>query len=351
MAEPYTRVPARTLLFALAGLGLTTTLAWAAPDFSRSTITHEPAAPIEGDVITFRITLRNAGDEPAEPAIIQVEWPVMGFMVGTSGIEDASIDPASRHLDASTPLAVGEERRFEVRVLTPRDSAGDNFSVRVKASHYPSQTDEWLHHSVSPDSRLSRDGLAVGGMRVNPVAFVVLGFLAAGMVLAILAARGRRERGVGAAFAIIVSLGFWSIFGAMAWRDYQSLTTWVGTTCTVVGRRIDATTTSSSSRSSSQAPGTNAVYEPLLALEYDVNGRVEVSSGYDTGSRLRVGGFEARNRELAAWTEGSRVPCWYDPADPADVVVHRGFGGAYVFALFPVPVFLIGVAMLRSRRA
>jgi hypothetical protein len=32
------------------------------------------------------------------------------------------------------------------------------------------------------------------------------------------------------------------------------------------------------------------------------------------------------------------------------VVVIRGFGGAYVFALFPVPLFVYGVWALKNRR-
>jgi hypothetical protein len=40
-------------------------------------------------------------------------------------------------------------------------------------------------------------------------------------------------------------------------------------------------------------------------------------------------------------------PCWYNPDDPLEVIVLRGFGGAYLFALLPLPVFLLGVAGLR----
>jgi hypothetical protein len=47
------------------------------------------------------------------------------------------------------------------------------------------------------------------------------------------------------------------------------------------------------------------------------------------------------------------VPCWYNPADPLDVVVRNGFGGAYLFALFPLPIAVFGLfrvrAMLRRR--
>ena len=51
---------------------------------------------------------------------------------------------------------------------------------------------------------------------------------------------------------------------------------------------------------------------------------------------------------MKEWTFGAQVPCWYDPADPRDVVVHRGFGGAYSLALLPLPVFWLGLVLLRG---
>lgn len=328
----------------------------AAPDFTQSTIAVEPATLVEGDVATFRIALRNTGDEDAGAVAVMVEWPVMGFLVGMDGFDAPVVDRATRRIEATTPLARGEARQFALRVLTPRDSAGDSFSVTVRAAHYASGAEHWFHHSVSPDSRLSHEGIPMGGVRVNPVMFVVLLFLVAAVLLAVVASRGERGRrgahGPGAAVAIVVSLGFWTFFATMAWRDYQSLTSWTSTTCTVAGRRLVAsgTTSTSGSRTSGRATSDPTVYEPLLALQYEVGGREMVSSGYDTGSSLRIGGLERRTRELQAWGEGTRVPCWFDPQHPEDVVVHRGFGGAYLFALFPIPVFLLGVALLRRGR-
>ena len=79
-----------------------------------------------------------------------------------------------------------------------------------------------------------------------------------------------------------------------------------------------------------------------------VDGHETYSSGYDTGSRIGVGGQGGRTEELSRWAVGGTTPCWYDPADPLDVVVLNGFGGAYLFALLPIPVFLIGAARIRS---
>jgi hypothetical protein len=150
------------------------------------------------------------------------------------------------------------------------------------------------------------------------------------------------------ALALTIPLGFWTMFGALAWRDYQSLTTWPETTCTILGGRLSAQTTTRTRRGATSAYVDDTNYVPVLGLKYLVDGRETYSSGYDTGSRLGVGGRGGRTEELAQWTIGGTTPCWYNPSDATDVVVLPGFGGAYIFALFPLPVFLFGVARIRS---
>jgi hypothetical protein len=83
----------------------------------------------------------------------------------------------------------------------------------------------------------------------------------------------------------------------------------------------------------------------LLALRYQARGVETISTGYDTGMRHRP------EKELERWAVGAAVPCWFDPEEPRDVVVVRGFGAAYLFALLPLPVFLFGVWRLGSLAA
>jgi len=220
-------------------------------------------------------------------------------------------------------------------------------------------------------SRVGSGGIAVGGYRITPAGLATLAVLAGGALLWLVvslragrpAARGAggsttgtiggvlaSRVGPGAAVAAVtIAIGFWAVFGAMAWRDYQSLT-WPQTTCTILGGRLSAQGTTRASRTSGNAQQrtdeTN--YMPVLGLKYDVNGKETYSSGYDTGSRIGIGGQGGRTEELARWVVGGTTPCWYDPSDPLDVVVLKGFGGAYLFALFPIPVFLIGAARIRS---
>lgn len=340
----------------------------AAPDFSRTTITIAPATPREADVVTFHVVLRNSGPDDAGAVYVTVDWPLMGFFVDGSGIDGAAIDHEARRITlAQMPLPAGSERRLAVRVLAPRESGGDALSVALRMSHFDSGTDHYDRASVTVDTRLADPGVPIAGVRVTRAGIVVLVVLAAGVLLWLVlrGLSGGSTRAAGgddgftsllaarigpgsAAAAITIAVGFWVLFGSMAWRDYQSLS-WPETTCTILGGRLSAqSTTRGSTSSPSSAPRDDTNYVPVLGLKYVVDGRETYSSGYDTGSRLGIGGRGGRTEELARWTVGATTPCWYAPADPLDVVVQRGFGGAYLFAVLPVPVFWLGLIGARA---
>jgi Protein of unknown function (DUF3592) len=329
--------------------------AHAAPDFSKSEILVSSESPLEGEVVTFTVILRNSGQDDAGAVSLMVEWPLMGFLIETSGFDSPEIDHEARQISEDLPLAAGGERRFVIRVLAPRDSAGDALILAARAAHYASDTLHWVRSTLTIDTRVPATGIVVAGFCILPAGVAVLAWLLAGGLLWLMvtvrardgragSGRGRRQAAVGAVAAVMLALGFWIIFGAMAWRDYQSVTRWRQTSCTILGGRLSAQTTT---RRATRPQEDTTNYVPVLGLRYEVNGQETFSSGYDTGSRLGIGGQGGRTKELTEWTVGSTVPCWYSPDDPLDVVVVNGFGGAYLFALLPLPVFLLGLAGLR----
>ena len=328
-------------------------VAWTAPDFSKSEIIASSQSPLEAEVVTFTLIVRNGGPEDAGAVSLRVEWPLMGFLVDTSGFDGAEIDHETREIIQDFPLASGAERRFVIRALAPRDSGGDSLNLAARVAHYASNTLHWVRSTLTVDTRPHTGGVVIGGFRILPAGVAVLAWLVAGALLLLFAmarsgvrrqGRSRRHGPMGAVAAVMISLGFWMFFAVMAWRDYQSLTRWPQTTCTILGGRLTAQTTT---RSSPRPQQDTTNYVPVLGLRYEVDGRETFSSGYDTGSRIGIGGRGGRTQELNEWTIGSAVPCWYNPDDPLDVGVRNGFGGAYLFALVPVPVFLLGLAGLR----
>ena len=48
------------------------------------------------------------------------------------------------------------------------------------------------------------------------------------------------------------------------------------------------------------------------------------------------------------WVTGKTIKCWYNPSNPAIVVVRRGFGGAYLFYLIVLPILWFGLRRLRK---
>jgi hypothetical protein len=328
----------------------------AAPDFSTTTIAVSPATPLEGDLVEFTVVVRNAGADGAEFVYITADWPRMGFLVETTGTDGAEFDHDARRISFSVPLGRGGEWPFTVKVLAPRDSGGDTLALAVRALHGPTMTEHWAHADVSIDTRPSTTATRLGGLAVARAGVVVLAVLAGGVMLwlalAAMATRSGRHRSrpAAAAVAITIAVGFWTLFASMAWRDYQSLTTWTETTCTVLGGRLSAQGTTRVRRGGSTATYVDeTTFVPVLGLKYAAGGREMYSSGFDTGSRLGVGSAGGRTGELDAWNVGAVTPCWFDPAEPHDVVVIRGFGGAYLFAVFPLPVFIAGVAIARRR--
>jgi hypothetical protein len=326
---------------------------WAAPDFTRSSIAVEPASPLEGTLATFTVVVRNSGDAEAGVVDARIEWPRMGFLAGHDAGDAAEIDHDARTLTVRFPLAAGAERRIRLQLLAPRESGGDALAMSVRLANYAAGIEHWVHQTATIDTRVS-PAVRLGGFGITRAGIVTLIVLVAGVafvgLVRLAVPRGASTGLIGpgrAAVAIVIAVGFWVLFARMAWRDYQSLTTWRETTCTVLGGRLSAAGTTRT-RTSGGRTVDDTNYQPVLGLRYDVDGRPTYSSGFDTGSRLGIGGAGGRAEELTRYAVGAATPCWYDPADPADVVVLRGFGGAYLFALIPLPVFLVGVSWLRG---
>ncbi|CAN5714854.1 hypothetical protein BH11VER1_BH11VER1_26660 [soil metagenome] len=323
----------------------------AAPDFTQSAITVSSESPLEGDVVRFTVSLKNSGDAPAEFAQLKIESPLMGYLIEAGGTEELTVDPDSRSVTASLTLLPGAEKQIHVDVLAPRDSGGDALSLSVHLAHYASGAELWDHKTITIDTRLSATGILIGGFRIAPAGIAVLVWL---VVFALLRLAVRLWLGASSGAAVaasMIAIGFWMVFAQMAYRDYCALNVWPETTGTIVGRRVVSQSVTSSSKSSAgTARTTSETYSPEFALRYKVNGRPILSTGYDTGSSLRFGGRARREQEMRDWIVGTEIPCWYDPDNPTDVVVHRGFGGAYLFALFPLPVFWMGLARLRRKR-
>lgn len=318
------------------------------PDFSKSTIALEPAAPKEGDVVTYRVLLRNSGDEPAPFTEVEFEMPLEAMFVDTTGLDGAKVDPADKVIAATVDLPAGGERQFSVRMVVPHDAGGNTLSPHLKVQYAHAGAEFYGGEPVIVDTRIANTGVVFGGVRFHPAAFVLLGVLLLYPVLRMLTSSRRDSRGP--VLMIVIAVGFLSIFAAMAWHDWRTISVYPQTTCTVIDTRMRIETTPSAI-SSARRRSSNTNLQPLLALRYVDNGREMIGTGYTTGSRLQIGSGASTMREYEQFKIGAQVPCWFDPDNPAHVMVLPGFGGAYFFALLPIGMLAAGVWALKGTRS
>jgi hypothetical protein len=99
------------------------------------------------------------------------------------------------------------------------------------------------------------------------------------------------------------------------WRINQHF---VPTECTVLGKGLARRTVVATDRSSS------FTWQPCLRVRYEAAGRTV--EAWSTPSRSTTTSDRARAlAALAAWDLDDRVPGWYDPTNPATVVLERGY--------------------------
>jgi hypothetical protein len=321
----------------------------AAPEFSQTTIATEPATVREGDVVTFVVRVRNTGDEGAPFTEVQVDLPLEAMFVDVTGLERSTVDPVSKVLQAVVDLPAGAEREFRWRMVVPREAGGHVLSPHLRVRYLHRGVEFYGGSPIDIGTRAATSGVVLGGIRFHPAAFGVLAVLALYPLLRVLTRRRHPERGP--VVATVIAVGFWSLFAAIAYDDWRTVTRFRETTCSILDARMRAET--EGSRAAPRiggVPATTTSYEPLLALRYTADGREVISTGYGTGSRLSIGGASGAAREYERWKIGASVPCWFDPDDAGRVVVMPGFGGAYLFALFPLPLFAYGLWALASRR-
>lgn len=320
-------------------------LAAAQADFSRSTMTHEPSTVVEGDVVTYTVTLRNTGSEDAPYTDVVVDLPLEGLFIDLDGLDATAIDRSDKRITATLNLPANAEHLFRVRIVVPRDAGGNRLLPKLEA--------RYLHRSVSASVSDPTDigtpprpgGVRIGGVRIGLIEGCLLALIALYPTLWVLLPRRRRTHGT--VTLLVLGTSFLVLFGGLAWRDAQTLTSWPQAQCTILDTRIRLETVSSGTRSGQPRRAELQNYKPLLAVRYVAHGRDVISTGYETGTRVAIGRGESLLREYQQWQVGSQVECWFNPDDVKDVIVIRGFGGAYFFAIFPLALLGLGILSLR----
>jgi hypothetical protein len=339
--------------FCLIGVLLVVLPATAAakPDFSLSTVTFDPPRPLEGDLVTMILSLQNSGTEDALHADVDVTLPTATLFADMTGLDNANADLHGRIVHWSGRLDAGTTRRAHIRLIVPRDGAGETIATMLRIRYAFAGSEARIHAQTEIGTAPSSQGVLLGGVRFRTPEFVLLGVIAGGVLvyLVVRLVAPRATRPAGPVVAIVIAVGFWTIFASMARLDWRVLREYQESQCTILDSRVRIETTAESRPGRAATATPTATAEPLLALRFRVNDTEQISAGFRTRSYLQIGGAARAAAAMNNWRGGTVLPCWYDPGDPRQVVVQRGFGGAYVFALFPLPVFVFGVWLLRSQ--
>jgi hypothetical protein len=349
----------------LAALLLAVTLfargAAAGVDLSQSTVSSDLERVPAGTVVTVNVVLRNSGNTASEGTDVRVRFPHNGFLVRIDDLPELKRDDIEREVTAVVEIPAGGEYRFSFDLLASRKEAQHTLSSDVEVRNFLADARLDDVFTIKIGSVPTTAGVVIGGLRFHPAAFWVLGWMVFGGLFFVwlrsrvqwirnnpkshlLPSDVRRFPAFGIVALIMIPLAFLMVGAGLAWRDYQTLTSWKETPALILDRREVIRT------ESRQEPGkprrTSTTRTPEFALKYQAGEREIISSGFDTGTTLHIGGQVLGKAAMDDWVAGKAIPCWYDPADPANVVVRRGFGGAYIFFLLPLPILWFGLRLL-----
>jgi hypothetical protein len=337
------RLCARCLCASATWLALTGQ-AHAAPPFEGSTLTLAGQAPVEGLVFAYTLTVRNTGGTTG--GVVEIHLPSAAMFARIDGFETASIDHDARRVRWEGPVAPGHALTGTLVLVAGTDAGGQTASIHVTARPWQGEP-TYLAHSALVDTAPTPVAFRLGGVGVTAAGVAVLGWLAASVLFWIVMRVVSPRAAAWAPVAIMLPAAFLVYFAALAREDVRILGL-PETTCTVVDRVIDSRTSSSST---SRSSGQSTVYAPRLALRYGDDAHPGLAQGFGTGSRLSGASASRAEALLARYAVGAQVPCAVDAQDPRHAYVERGFGGAYLFALIPLPVLALGLWGLSTARA
>jgi hypothetical protein len=268
-----------------------------------------------------------------------------------------------------------DERRLLFEGQLPAGWSGECSLELAAAPDFTNMASLSMETTLPPDGYMREDGQVeivhpsapvlfhAGSIGINTASAVVLVYFAVAALAVYFGWRrrpaGRRQRSayarVMAPVAPLACIGFLNIFAVLAWEDWRTLMEYKEARCQVLDSTVKLEATGS--RNDSSVLGNHRIdtyaHMPVFSVRYEFEGRTLQSLGFSTGSRLSYHPaelmtlMEAMQRRSAS----GGVPCWVDPKAPQTVLLLRGFGGAYIFALLPVLVLAVMGWMLRRGRS
>lgn len=313
-------------------------------DFSTSTAAYEPSQVIAGDILHFIVAIANTGGDSGY-ARIKSTLPRGYFIRAAGDCAAATLDEKDRSLvwhEGAFPA--GSIRQCRLDLLTRREAAGTINPLVTEIRTMPSgyvrlEATPELEAPPTPAAiRIGPFGLTWAGL--GTVAFFGFSIAGAAIVARVAKQRGGMARtAVRAWLAVAAAIGFLLIFLALAWDDLRSYRDYRETSCHVFDSTIRAF----------QGDGKSArshTYAPVFAVRYAAFGAETYASAYPPATAVSLGWIGHSQQILDRFSIGSVHPCWFDPDDVRTVLLERGPGAAYLFALLPLMTLAYGALSL-----
>lgn len=316
----------------------------APPDFLTSNAVYVPTPTVAGDVLHYTVTVTNTGDDSAY-ARIKTTLP-QGYFIRTDGDCGAAIpDQDSRGMVWHEGVfSTKSNKRCQIDLLTRREAAGTLAPLVTEITTLPAG---YLRLETMPEltAPVDPNAIRVGPVNITRAGLVLLAFLifvvAGAATIARIARRsgGQPRAALGAWLAVATAMGFLLYFVGLAIGDVRTYTAYRETTCTIFDSAIRSFQgTGKSSQSNT--------YTSVFAVRYDVLGTETYSSTFPPITAVSLGWIGYAQQNIERFPDGSVHPCWFDPDDVKTVLLERGPGAAYLFALVPLLVLIYGLWML-----
>lgn len=363
-----------TLLFLISCL--TSTTVASDIDLRQSTITPETETVPGGTMVTIHVVLKNTGEKPSNGTDLTISFPQNGYFIRIDELPELKRDDNNREVSARVDIPAGEEYRFAFVLLAPRSEVGHFLSTHIEARDLLADDLDAARWNSDASVKITNvpttAGIVLGGVRFHPAAAWLLGWMVCGGVMFVwirtrlkwvrehpqfhrvpLAAHVLRIPAAAIVALVMFSLAFLMVAGGVAWRDLQTLRNWQEAQATILDRR-EVVKTSRDDRTASEirkgiGSRRTTTRTPEFALKYQAGDREVISSGFEAGWSIHFGGQVQGKADMDSWVAGTTIPCWYDPADPGNVVVRRGLSIACLFfGLLALPILWFGLRQLRK---
>jgi hypothetical protein len=136
-------------------------------------------------------------------------------------------------------------------------------------------------------------------------------------------------------FLILGGVGLAVMLFELVIPEWQVNHEFVPHACKIIGKRLNE-------KEGEDGP----LYQAEFQIEYTVNGAYKTAWTYSINNPYSSG-RESKQAILTKFSVGDSVPCWYNPSDPGQVVLVRGYSWWIYLALFvPMAFVIIGAGGL-----